>query len=126
MKCRLESVKYDADAFCHICGIFIKVRDIKFYLNACEKLCEAYETYFNCPVRNLDKPWAPHVACNNCKRYLEGKQFLVNKKYVYLYKYMFIICLFLSLFISGWYRGEKRSMKFAVPRIWREPNKKPR
>ena len=23
--------------------------------------------------------------------------------------------------LEGWYRGEKRSMKFAVPRIWREP-----
>ncbi|XP_067628175.1 uncharacterized protein [Eurosta solidaginis] len=22
----------------------------------------------------------------------------------------------------GWYRGEKRSMKFATPRIWREPD----
>lgn len=25
------------------------------------------------------------------------------------------------LCILGWYRGEKRSIKFAVPRIWREP-----
>lgn len=22
---------------------------------------------------------------------------------------------------TGWYRGEKRAMKFAIPRIWREP-----
>lgn len=27
----------------------------------------------------------------------------------------------LSLFNLGGYRGEKRNMKFAVPRIWREP-----
>ena len=25
------------------------------------------------------------------------------------------------MLFSGWYRGEKRSMKFAVPRVWREP-----
>ena len=25
-------------------------------------------------------------------------------------------------FIVGWYRGEKKAMKFAVPRIWREPS----
>lgn len=25
------------------------------------------------------------------------------------------------IFFSGWYRGEKRAMKFAVPRVWREP-----
>lgn len=34
---------------------------------------------------------------------------------------MFIICLFLSLCLSGWYRGKKQSMKFAEPRIWRQP-----
>ncbi|XP_076254251.1 uncharacterized protein LOC143192661 [Rhynchophorus ferrugineus] len=62
--------KYDADAFCYI----------------------SYEAYFNRPVRNQHKTWAPEVACNNCKRCLEG-----------------------------WYRGEKRSMKFAKARIWREP-----
>lgn len=26
------------------------------------------------------------------------------------------------VFILGWYRGEKRAMKFAIPRIWREPS----
>lgn len=25
------------------------------------------------------------------------------------------------VFFSAWYRGEKKCMKFAVPRIWREP-----
>ena len=24
-------------------------------------------------------------------------------------------------YVTGWYRGEKRAMKFAIPRIWREP-----
>lgn len=78
--------KYDADAFCYICGTFIKLRDIKFYLNACKKLCEAYEAYFKCPVRNLDKPWTPHVACSNCKRCLEGKQIFTKKNMFILYK----------------------------------------
>ncbi|CAF4947727.1 unnamed protein product [Pieris macdunnoughi] len=81
--------KYDADAFCFICGQFIKVRDVKYELKTSHVLCEAYEAYFDCPVRNQDKPWAPHVARSYCKR--------------------------------RWYRGEKRSMKFAIPRIWREP-----
>nr|XP_022910769.1 uncharacterized protein LOC111421790 isoform X3 [Onthophagus taurus] len=84
--------KYDADAFCYICGQFIKVRDVKYELNTSHVLCEAYEAYFDRPVRNQDKTWAPHVACSYCKRCLEG-----------------------------WYRGAKRSMKFAIPRIWREP-----
>ncbi|XP_069954790.1 uncharacterized protein [Cherax quadricarinatus] len=44
------------------------------------------------PVVDQDKTWAPHVACEHCKKTLEG-----------------------------WYREEKRSMKFVVPRIWCEP-----
>ncbi|KAF7269044.1 hypothetical protein GWI33_017896 [Rhynchophorus ferrugineus] len=78
--------KYDADAYCYICGQFIKVRDVKYELNTSHVLREAYEVYFNCPVRNQDKTWAPHVPCNICKRCLEG-----------------------------WYRGERRSIKFATP-----------
>ncbi|KAL6459437.1 hypothetical protein MHYP_G00329090 [Metynnis hypsauchen] len=44
------------------------------------------------PVGDQDKPWAPHFTCEHCKKTLEG-----------------------------WYRGEKRAMHFAIPRIWREP-----
>ncbi|KAL6481179.1 hypothetical protein MHYP_G00092590 [Metynnis hypsauchen] len=55
-------------------------------------MCEAYKAYFGMPVGDQDKPWAPHFTCEHCKKTLEG-----------------------------WYRGEKRAMRFAVPRIWREP-----
>lgn len=41
------------DGFCYISGAFIKVRGIQFFLNACKKLCEVYEDYFKCPVRNV-------------------------------------------------------------------------
>ncbi|XP_045133910.1 uncharacterized protein LOC123517658 [Portunus trituberculatus] len=53
---------------------------------------EAYNAYFGMPVGDQDKPWAPHFTCELCKRTLEG-----------------------------WYRGENRAMRFAIPRIWREP-----
>lgn len=55
-------------------------------------MCEAYKAYFGMPVGNQDKSWAPHVTCATCKNTLEG-----------------------------WYRGEKRAMKFGDPRILREP-----
>ena len=45
------------------------------------------------PVVNQDKRWAPHKMCEYCRRALEG-----------------------------WFRGEKRAMRFAIPRIWREPS----
>ncbi|XP_076359941.1 uncharacterized protein LOC143252139 [Tachypleus tridentatus] len=44
------------------------------------------------PVADQDKPWTPHFTCEHCKKTLEG-----------------------------WYRGEKRAIKFAIPRIWHEP-----
>ncbi|KAM5182219.1 uncharacterized protein ACMZJ9_002594 [Mantella aurantiaca] len=81
-----------ADAFCYVCGHFIKTRARKYSVKACRKMCEAYKAYFGMPVGDQDKSWAPHVTCEYCKKTLEG-----------------------------WYRGEKRAMKFAIPRIWREP-----
>ncbi|XP_076330490.1 uncharacterized protein LOC143236106 [Tachypleus tridentatus] len=45
------------------------------------------------PVGDQDKPWAAHFICEHCKKNLEG-----------------------------WYRDEKRAIKFAIPRIWLEPN----
>ncbi|XP_058862618.1 uncharacterized protein LOC131704953 [Acipenser ruthenus] len=71
---------------------FIKTRAKKFSVEASAKMCEAYKAYFGMPVGDQDKPWAPHFSCEHCKKTLEG-----------------------------WYRGEKRAMKFAIPRIWREP-----
>lgn len=61
-------------------------------MKASIKICEAYKAYFGVPVGDQDKPWAPHFTCEHYKKILEG-----------------------------WYRGEKRVMKFAIPRIWREP-----
>ena len=46
--------KYDAGAFCYMCGEFVKARDIKYELNKNVKLCEAYEAYFQYSIRNQD------------------------------------------------------------------------
>ena len=54
---------------------------------------EAYHAYFGMPVGDQDKRWAPHVMCEYCRHTLED-----------------------------WFRGEKRAMRFAIPRIWREPS----
>jgi hypothetical protein len=43
-------------------------------------------------LRNQDKSWAPHYSCGTCRSTLEA-----------------------------WFRGERRKMPFAIPRIWREP-----
>ncbi|XP_042889698.1 zinc finger and BTB domain-containing protein 14-like isoform X3 [Penaeus japonicus] len=84
--------KYPADAFCYVCGEFIKAGASKYSVGTSARMCEAYNAYFGIPVGNQDKVWVPHFTCELCKITLEG-----------------------------WYRGENISMKFAVPRIWREP-----
>lgn len=75
---KILSRKWKYDAFCYICGTFIKVRDIKSY----SKACDANEDYFNCPIQNLNNPWAPDLTCSKCKSCAESKQFLI-KKYDY-------------------------------------------
>lgn len=55
-------------------------------------VCLAYELYFDCKVGDQDKAWAPKICCKGC---------------------------YTSL--TGWIRGEKRSMRFAVPMVLLEP-----
>ncbi|XP_076306470.1 uncharacterized protein LOC143223010 [Tachypleus tridentatus] len=55
-------------------------------------MCEAYNAYFGMPV-------------------MESRQTLGTSFYLQA----------LQKTLEGWPRGEKRAMKFAIPRIWREP-----
>ncbi|XP_074098481.1 uncharacterized protein LOC141527091 isoform X2 [Cotesia typhae] len=71
LKCRHESANTMLMHFV-LYVVNLLVRDVKYELKTSHVLCEAYEAYFDCPVRNQDKPWAPHVACSYCKRCLEG------------------------------------------------------
>lgn len=52
----------------------------------------AYELYFGVKVGDQEKSWAPHICCKTC----------------------------LTL-LTGWLKGTKRHMRFAVPMVWREP-----
>ncbi|XP_076314681.1 uncharacterized protein LOC143227022 [Tachypleus tridentatus] len=61
-------------------------------MTASAKMCELYKTYFYMPVRDPDRLLASHFTCEHCDKTLER-----------------------------WYRGEKRVMKFAIPRTWCEP-----
>ncbi len=72
---------HSPDAFCYICAQFIKTRAKKFSVTASGKIYEAYKAYFAVPVGDQDKIWAPHFACEHCKRTLEGKitQFFKSK-----------------------------------------------
>ena len=85
--------KYSADSFCYVCGEFFAKRAKKHCLESSIRAKEAYHAYFDMPVGDQDKRWAPHVICEYCRRTLEG-----------------------------WFRGEKRAMPFAIPRVWLEPS----
>ena len=56
------------------------------------KFVFAYESYFGMKIGDQDKSWLPHVICGTCRSNLDG-----------------------------WLRGDRHSMPFAIPRIWREP-----
>ena len=62
------SCKHFPDAFCFICGEFIKTRAKKHSVLASAKMCEAYNSYFSMPVGDQDRTWAPHFACDYCKK----------------------------------------------------------
>lgn len=52
---------------------------------------KAYKLYFGCKIGDQDKTWAPHICCVHCA---------VN--------------------LRAWLNGNRPSMPFAVPMIWRE------
>ena len=83
--------KYSAGSFCYVYREFFAKRAKKHCLNNCIRAGEAYLAYFGMPVGDQDKRWAPHVIYDYCRRTLEGL------------------------------REEKRAIRFAIPRIWREP-----
>ena len=84
--------QYSADAFCYVCGEFIKTRAKKYAVSSSKKMAQAYCLYFGMPVGDQDKTWAPHFSCELCTKSLER-----------------------------WLRGQQKQMRFAIPRIWREP-----
>lgn len=65
--------KYPADAFCYVCGEFIKIGANKYSVATSARMCEAYNAYFGIPVGDQDKVWVPHFTCELCKITLEGK-----------------------------------------------------
>ena len=76
-----------------MCGEFFAKKATKHCSSKRIRATEGYHAYFGMPVGDQDKRWAPHVICEYCRRTLK--------------------C---------WLRGEKRAMRFAIPRIWREPS----
>lgn len=52
----------------------------------------AYHHYFGVKVGDQDKPWAPHICCITC-----------------------------NVTLREWLNKKGRSMRFAVPMVWREP-----
>ncbi len=88
----LRGCKHSNDEFCYVCGTFLAKNAKKHPLKNRSRVKEAYLAYFGIQIGDQDKSWAPHVICEYCCRTLEG-----------------------------WFRGERRTMPFGVPRIWREP-----
>ena len=79
--------------FCNVCGEFFAKRAKKHCLSNFICAAEAYLHYFGMSVGDQNKRWAPHVICDYCRRTLECRL-----------------------------RGEKRAIRFAIPRVWREPS----
>ena len=51
------------DAFCYICGDYMRA---KCRFNVRDFTKRAYEAYFGMKLRDQDKPWAPHKVCKHC------------------------------------------------------------
>ena len=84
--------KLSADCFCYVCGLYVSLKQVKYKINLEAKFAQAYERYFSMKIGDQDKNWAPHVICGTCRSNLDA-----------------------------WLKGDRHSMPFAIPRVWREP-----
>lgn len=80
------------DSFCYVCGYYVSSKGVSRHIEKGTKYWMAYRLYFGMPIGDQDKAWAPHVICGSCQVTLEG-----------------------------WLRGSRKSMPFAIARVWREP-----
>ena len=64
----------------------------RYKRNITDRIKNLYHAYFGCTLGDQDKVWAPHFCCVDC----------VND-------------------LNLWSSGKKKSLKFAIPMIWREP-----
>ena len=79
----------DPDIFCYICGCFTlppQRRNINSFIK------KIYLTYFELPLGDQNKSWAPHQVCTTCVKTLRS-----------------------------WSQGKNAKLKFGVPMVWREP-----
>lgn len=77
------------DSFCYICGCYTLVRQRR---NITSFVRRAYQSYFEVPLGDQDKKWAPHIVCHNCEEMLRD-----------------------------WTKGKRKGLPFGVPMVWREP-----
>ena len=77
------------DSFCYICGCYTLLRQRR---NITSFVKRAYKTYFEVPLGDQDKKWAPHIVCHNCEEMLRD-----------------------------WTKGKRKGLPFGVPMVWREP-----
>ena len=67
------------------------LRQVKHGIKVPTKFANVYDLYFGMKIGDPDKSWAPHVVCGTCRIW------------------------------KGDVRGDRPSMHFAIPRIWKEP-----
>ena len=77
------------DAFCYVCGCYTLLRQKR---NITSFVRRAYKDYFDVPLGDQDKKWAPHIVCHNCEEMLRD-----------------------------WTKGKRKGLPFGVPMVWREP-----
>ena len=88
---RSRKCKNKADAFCYICGVSTFPRQGR---NISLLVKRAYKAYFQVPLGDQDKKWAPHIVCHSCEKMLRD-----------------------------WTKGRQKGLSFGVPMVLREPKK---
>ena len=85
---RTGHCKSKADLFCYICVIYTLTRQRR-NISLFVKL--AYKAYFQVPLGDQEKKWAPYIVCHNCEEML-----------------------------WDWTKGKRKGSPFGIPIVWLE------
>ena len=86
---RTRKCKNKADSFCYICGIYALTHQRRNILLFVKR---AYKAYFQVPLGDQEKIWAPHIVCHNCEKML-----------------------------WDWTKGKRKGLPFGIDMVLREP-----
>ena len=135
MASRFFQCKNSPDNFCYICGSYV-LPHLKRTITS--EIKRFFSKYFDCPVGDQDKTWAPHIVCSKCNITLKEWEKSKGKTQFPFVTPMYWMevtdhekCYFCQIDLKGMNRNKRRSLVYPdvksakKPRLFKDGEARP-